>query len=245
MDDLLIKNALLALNASRKAINRYMKYAEPNDLHTFRQEMKKLHAVRVFMVNTSKGIKIWRYWPCLKEFYRLTSPLRERDIQNEWLQSEGLLTTLEQSQPTISHELIQAYEDWEKYSKKSKRRLKKSTASTKRKTLLNFVDNCRQKASLLLMIEPPGKEWHEARKWIKFSIFLEKIAMRISKDTPNSNKQSQWVNIAGLLGDWHDNHDLWNYMVRINPLNVKEKLEKLTENRISLELEIKANLALV
>jgi hypothetical protein len=242
MDDLLIKNALVALNASRKAINQYMKYAAPEDLHVFRQEMKKLAAIRAYMKCTGKGRKIWRNWAELKGFYRMTSPLREQYIQQQWLQAEGIIFAQEQIQPTFSQELLQSFDGWKKYSKKTKQRLKKSTLSAKHKNLADFVQQCRQNAMILLSVDPPGKEWHEARKWIKFSVYLEKIAMRIQKCKPGPNKNCPWVYLGGLLGDWHDNLDLGKFMEQHPEVIVHEKSKNLEESRISLEQAIRDQL---
>jgi hypothetical protein len=236
MSNHLQKNAIVVLNKARKAIERYMLEFEAGDLHEFRQEMKKLSAIRALWLAESGKEKVWKGWKHIKSFYRITSPVREADIRAGWLSAEGIVFVPD-NRDKVREELGSGVEDWLSFSKAIKKRIRQSQFTIKNRRIVEYVAVNRLVAMDILIREEPGKEWHEARKMIKSGNFLEKLLPENKRNT----HQDKWLDLGTLLGEWHDLEDLIAFLslkdaeIFLERIEVLRQHKKQKENVIYLE----------
>jgi hypothetical protein len=221
---ILQKNAIVVLNKARKALERYTLDFESGDLHEFRQEMKKLSAIRAFWLAEGGKEKVWKGWKHLRAFYKMTSPVREADIRSVWLNAEGMDFVPENWDQT-KEELSSGVVEWLSFSKAIKKRIRQSNFTVKNRRIVEYVAVNRLVAMDILIREEPGKEWHEARKMIKSGNFLE----RLLPENKRNAQQTKWQDLGTLLGDWHDLEDLIAFLSQMDAERFSGRIEDLRQ----------------
>ena len=226
MSAILQKNAIVVLNKARKALERYMLDFEAGDLHEFRQEMKKLSAIRALWLAEGGREKVWKGWKHLRSFYKTTSPVREADIRAGWLMAEGIALEPGMVNKT-REEFSSGVVNWLYFAKAIKKRIRQSQFTIKNRRIVEYVAVNRLVAMDILIREEPGKEWHEARKMIKSGNFLEKLL----PENKRNAQQAKWQELGTLLGDWHDLEDLISFLSLQDNERFAERIEDLEQHK--------------
>lgn len=227
------KNFLVCQNKAKKALKSYIGNGEPEQLHAFRVEFKKLNALFSYMLQLDhKTVENYDF-QILKKLYKQAGRIRSRDVIREIL----LKYEIELESDRVEDPLYKL-----NYNKECKQAFKSLKDCIKELDfdfnayhLWLYIRTLQHDAKNLLISNEPGKIWHQSRILIKKSNFLS----RMLPETFITDQGTDYEKLAEMIGDWHDLDEIliWESKLKL-VLNAGVK-NKIIQKKSKIESEIK------
>ncbi len=231
------KNFLVCQNKAKKALKSYISSGEPDQLHAFRLEFKKLNALFSYMLQLDQKTVENHDFQVLKKLYKQAGKIRSRDVIMQILAKYEI--ELETDRVEDPHFKLDYNKECKHAFKSLKDCIKELDFHFNAYHLWMYVRTLRQDAKNILISTEPGKLWHQSRILIKKSNFLS----RMLPETFIAEDGTDYEKLAELLGDWHDLDEIiiWDSKLKI-VLNAGAK-NKINQKRSKMEDAIKSTLS--
>ena len=198
---------------------------DEKDIHRARLDMKKIYAIlEMFeMLNPEKFNP--QHFEVLKKLFRFSGKIRELQVNQLVLAkfvntSPGVFTFMKYlytREIKLSKQFISVVREFdEKKLKKSEKAIKKLCDELKVKTLRNksgrFISKKAKKISLLRNYPSNPDNIHGIRKHLKSMVTILTLVSMVFRDEQQDNILGKLNQTEMLIGEWHDNQVLMDYI---------------------------------